>query len=144
MIAKGARRLESEAAMQALGRELAAAAPPGLNVLLIGDLGAGKTTLARGWAQGLGVGQAIPSPTFAICNVYRSPKGELHHYDLYRLEHEEELREIGLLESLDGSCQCLVEWPELAAELFRGEVLVIRLEHDGEARKVEWEMKTLA
>ncbi len=134
----GERLLENEEATRALGRELAAQAPAGINVLLLGDLGAGKTTFVRGWALGLGIPEAIPSPTFSICNVYEGPHGGLHHFDLYRLDHEEELGAIGLLESLDGPDHCLVEWPELAAGLFRGAVLVLRLSHENGRRFARW------
>jgi len=128
-------RLEGLEATRALGRDLAAMLSGGELVLLEGPLGAGKTSLAQGMAAGLGVPGAVTSPTFALCNRLQG-RLELHHYDLYRLESLERLLRIGMEDSLESGAVTLVEWPALLLPLVRGEALLLRLAHDGEARSL--------
>lgn len=100
-------------AMEALGVSLARQLRPGDIVALTGGLGAGKTTLARGILRGLGFQDEVPSPSFAIVQPYEPPSVRLPlaHVDLYRLEHAEELAELGLEDWLaDGAL--VVEWPD--------------------------------
>ncbi|WP_298853571.1 tRNA (adenosine(37)-N6)-threonylcarbamoyltransferase complex ATPase subunit type 1 TsaE, partial [uncultured Sphingomonas sp.] len=106
-------RLADEAAMLALGASLAALVRPGDVIALRGDLGAGKTTLARGLLAALGLAEEAPSPTFAIVQPYAPPEVRLPvaHVDLYRLEDEEDALELGLDELSDEGV-LLVEWPE--------------------------------
>ena len=94
--------LASEAATDAFGRRLAARLAPGDVVLLSGDLGAGKTALARGILAGLGHAGEVPSPTFTLVQSYEPPGVRLPvwHVDLYRLEDPGEVEEIGLDEIL--------------------------------------------
>ena len=126
-------RLEGLDATRALGRALADSLSGGELILLEGPLGAGKTSLAQGLAAGLGVPGAVTSPTFALCNRLQG-RLELHHYDLYRLESLERLLRIGMEDSLECGAVTLVEWPALLLPLVRGEALLLRLAHDGEAR----------
>ena len=84
-------------------------------VFLAGDLGAGKTTLARGILNGMGHNGAVPSPTYTLVERYSLPGGDVYHLDLYRLEHPDELEMTGLRDALDGSSTLLVEWPERGA-----------------------------
>jgi tRNA threonylcarbamoyladenosine biosynthesis protein TsaE len=128
-------RLDGLDATRALGRELAATLSGGELILLEGPLGAGKTSLAQGLAAGLGVPGAVTSPTFALCNRLQG-RLELHHYDLYRLESLERLVRIGMEDSLESGAVTLVEWPALLLPLVRGEALLLRLAHDGEARSL--------
>ena len=136
----GERLLTGEDDTRALGAELAGLARPGLVVLLVGDLGAGKTTFSQGFCAALGVEDAVTSPTWALCNVYRWHSGELHHYDLYRLEHARELDAIGLEESVSSGALTLIEWPELALDQLLEPALEVHLEHAGEQRRVQWRM----
>jgi tRNA threonylcarbamoyladenosine biosynthesis protein TsaE len=101
------------AATQALGARIAAALQVGDAVALEGDLGAGKTTLARAILRGLGVTEDVPSPTFTLVQYYETPKLNVRHYDLYRIEKPEEMDELGLDEALDDGA-ALIEWPERA------------------------------
>lgn len=109
--------LADEAATNMFGRRLAARLVPGDIVLLSGDLGAGKTALARGILAGLGHVGEVPSPTFTLVQSYEVPGVRLPvwHVDLYRLEDPEEVEELGLDEILaDGAL--IIEWPERAGE----------------------------
>lgn len=109
--------LGSEAATSALGRALAARLQPGDLILLRGDLGAGKTALARAIIQGHlgrhGIEEDVPSPTFTLVQTYESPALLIAHVDLYRIEDVSELRELGLAEIADEGV-VIVEWPERA------------------------------
>jgi tRNA threonylcarbamoyladenosine biosynthesis protein TsaE len=97
----------------ALGAQLAHVARPGDVIGLAGELGSGKTTLARGFIQALtGPECDVPSPTFTLVQTYDTPRGTVWHFDLYRLERADEAVELGLEEALtDGIC--LIEWPQL-------------------------------
>lgn len=105
------RLLPDEAATMALGAELAALARPGDLICLSGDLGAGKTALARGFLRAR-LGQVeVTSPTFNLVQVYGGGDDEIWHVDLYRIEDPSELRELGLEDAL-GEILCLIEWPD--------------------------------
>jgi tRNA threonylcarbamoyladenosine biosynthesis protein TsaE len=104
------------AATAALGARLASGLEPGDLVALAGDLGAGKTTLARGILTELGITGPMPSPTFTLVQTYEAPRLIVRHYDLYRLEDPRELLELGLDEALEEGA-VLVEWPERAGGL---------------------------
>lgn len=85
---------------------------------LHGDLGAGKTTLIKGFCAALGVKDQASSPSFAIVNEYRAANGSpVYHFDLYRLKDETELDGIGFEEYLESGHYCFIEWPELAEGL---------------------------
>lgn len=104
-------RTASEAETIALGQRLAAELPRGV-VLLTGNLGAGKTTLAKGIAYGLGAAQPddVSSPTFTLIHEYGH--GLVYHVDLYRIEEARELEGIGLDEIIDSGALVLIEWGE--------------------------------
>jgi tRNA threonylcarbamoyladenosine biosynthesis protein TsaE len=108
---------------QALGRLLGAEALPGDLILLSGDLGSGKTTLAQGVAQGLEVKGYAHSPTFVLVNEYKG-RLTLYHVDLYRLDDPGEIAELGIEEMLTGGV-CIVEWAEKALTLLPSEFLFI-------------------
>jgi tRNA threonylcarbamoyl adenosine modification protein YjeE len=110
---------------EALGR---AAAPP-LVLALTGDLGAGKTTLAQAICRGYEVTEPVTSPTFALVHTYEAPRSPVHHLDLYRLEREEELDQIGFDEIVAAHALVIVEWPERAGTRFPAEHLPIQLAH---------------
>ena len=117
---------------RALGRRIAARLRPGDVLLLEGDLGAGKSELARGIAGGLGVEETITSPTFTILNMYESGRLPLYHFDWYRLESSEELYELGMDEYLGGNGVALVEWPERCPDAIPECCLRIHLQPCGE------------
>ena len=123
---------------RALGRKMAEEFQAGTVVLLRGELGAGKSELARGIAQGLGVTETVTSPSFTILNVYESGRLPLYHFDWYRLESAEELYELGMEEYLGGDGVALVEWPEKCEDAVPEGCITIRLNEIGEnGRKIE-------
>ena len=104
--------LADEAATRRLGARLAALARPGDVLALAGDLGGGKTTLARAFVRALmGEDEEVPSPTFTLVQTYEAPAATIWHFDLYRLERPEDVFELAFEEALtDGIC--LIEWPQ--------------------------------
>lgn len=104
--------LPDAAASQQFGEALGARLAPGQIVFLIGDLGAGKTTLARGiiaaWCRAT---QETPSPTYTLAQGYEGPSGVLTHMDLYRLRQPEEVFELGLEDAMEEG-PVLIEWPD--------------------------------
>ena len=103
--------------MLKFGSELAQNCRPGTIIFLQGDLGAGKTTLARGILRALGHTGAIKSPTYTLVESYEIGALRLFHFDLYRLNHPQELWELGFEDYLQPNAICLIEWPEKAAAI---------------------------
>jgi tRNA threonylcarbamoyl adenosine modification protein YjeE len=126
-----------EEALQAWGRRIGAAARTPLVLCLRGDLGAGKSTLARAIAHGAGVAGDVPSPTFNLVFRYDTARARVWHLDLYRLERDDEVWELGWGDlGADGDL-VMIEWPERAEALLppvRWEIEL--LEHEPDAREV--------
>ena len=120
---------------RALGARLAAALPPDATVALHGDLGAGKTTFVQGIAQGLGIREAVTSPTFNIFHLYRGTR-TLMHLDAYRLETAHQVDDLMLEDFLVPPWCLAVEWPErIAASLPAGAFhLALSIEEPGRHR----------
>jgi tRNA threonylcarbamoyladenosine biosynthesis protein TsaE len=112
---------------KALGAALAEALEPGDVVLLLGGLGAGKTTFVQGVAEALGVTEDVTSPTFTLCQVY-SGALTLLHADLWRLERLQEVIDLAFDEGLEQGGVLLVEWGEGADPLFGDDALVVSFE----------------
>ena len=123
---------------RALGEKLSVGLHAGDVVILEGELGAGKSELARGIAIGIGVTETVTSPSFTILNVYESGRCPLYHFDWYRLESEEELYELGMDEYLGGDGIAVVEWAERCPDAVPEGCVRVRLEAAGaECRKIE-------
>lgn len=120
---------------QALGQGLAKRLLPGDVIAYFGDLGAGKTALTRGIAQGLGVTDLVTSPTYTIVNEYLTGRIPLFHFDMYRLGSSDELFDIGWEDYLARGGVCAVEWSERAEDAFDGSTVRIDFrrgaQHDG-------------
>lgn len=128
------RALADADATEALGARLAATRPPRAMVHLVGDLGAGKSTLARALLRALGVTGTIRSPTYTLVERYPVPGGEAAHLDLYRLGDAAELDFLALDELQDAAALWLVEWPERGAGHLPAADLRITLRVQGEGR----------
>jgi tRNA threonylcarbamoyladenosine biosynthesis protein TsaE len=120
------------------GRELGAAISPPLVLSLSGELGAGKTTLAQSICEGFGVSEPVTSPTYAHVHRYDAEKSPVYHIDLYRLESEAQLENIGWNDILVERALVIVEWPERAGDLMPAGHLHIDLEYlsDDPSRRV--------
>ena len=128
--------LRCEAETIALGARLGRRLKTGDLVLLRGELGAGKTTLARGLAQGAGFRGRVTSPTFALAHRYRSGRLMIHHLDLYRVANGEDA-ELGLDELLaDPRAAVIVEWPDAAGGVWPKDRLEMTLAHARIGRRV--------
>lgn len=126
--------LYGDASQEALGRQLAGCLAPPCVIWLEGELGAGKTTLARGILRGLGHRGRVPSPTYTLVESYQLGDLRLHHLDLYRLADPEELEYLGLADLCDGCSVLLVEWPERGAGLLPEADVRLRIRHAGQGR----------
>lgn len=116
----------------ALAEQLGKQAVPGTVYTLTGDLGVGKTVFAQGMASGLGIREAVNSPTFTIVQVYDEGRLPFYHFDVYRIGDIEEMDEIGYEDYFYGDGVCLVEWAELVEELLPGTRTNIVIEKDPE------------
>ncbi len=131
-------RTNSDSETVELGRKLASELPSKGVVLLIGNLGAGKTTLAKGIVSGRGAGEPedVSSPTFTL--IHEFGEGRVYHIDLYRLETPREVATLGLDELFDRDALVLIEWGERFPELMPKERVEIRLRAWGDqGREIE-------
>ena len=135
-------RAASEAETIELGRRLARELPPHGVVLLIGNLGAGKTTLAKGIVSGLGAADPddVSSPTFTLIHEYAA--GRVYHVDLYRLDEEREVSTLGLEELFERDAMVLIEWGERFPRLMPAARTEIRIRVTAEEER-EFELDTL-
>jgi tRNA threonylcarbamoyl adenosine modification protein YjeE len=122
------------AATDALGARIAASIRLGDAVALQGELGAGKTTLARAILRALGVSEAVPSPTFTLVQSYETTRLTVRHFDLYRIVDSAELDELGIDEALDEGA-ALIEWPERAGTRLPDDTLHVALTANAQGRR---------
>ncbi len=128
-LARGGHLALTLSELQHWGNEFGRAARPPLCVAIRGDLGAGKTTLVQAICKGYGVAVEVTSPTFALVHEYAAPRSRVFHLDLYRLEREAELTNIGWFDILASGGLVLVEWPERAGAMLPADHVPIDLEH---------------
>jgi len=129
--------------MEALGAQLAGGFTAGI-VYLRGELGTGKTTLARGLLRGLGHTGKVRSPTYTLVEPYQVAQGTVYHLDLYRLGSPEELEWLGLRDMLGEQALLLVEWPERGAGVLPAPDLDIHIDYAGAGRVVNLQATTAA
>jgi tRNA threonylcarbamoyladenosine biosynthesis protein TsaE len=128
----------SEEETIALGRHIAASLPSRAVILLIGNLGAGKTTLAKGIVSGLGAASPddVSSPTFTLIHEYG--RGRVYHIDLYRLDRPEEVLTLGLDDIFERDAVVLIEWGERFPKLLPDHRIEIRIEaREDELRRID-------
>ena len=112
----------------ALGEAFGKAARPGTVIALCGDLGAGKTVFAKGFAKGLGITETVNSPTFTILQVYDGGRMPFYHFDVYRIDDISEMDEIGFDEYTQGEGASLIEWADLIEEILPEETIRVTIE----------------
>lgn len=113
-----------------LGKKLGQQAKPGEVYTLVGDLGVGKTVLTQGIAEGLGITEAICSPTFTIVQVYEEGRMPFYHFDVYRIGDIEEMDEIGYEDYFYGEGLTMIEWANLIEEILPAKRKEITIEKD--------------
>ena len=132
--------LADESATVGFGKKLANIVKNELNhgivVYLNGDLGAGKTTLTRGFVQGLGHKGNVKSPTYTLVEPYDLGEWQVYHFDLYRLADPEELEYMGIRDYFSANSNCFIEWPEKGTGLLANADVTINMEYNGEARQL--------
>jgi tRNA threonylcarbamoyladenosine biosynthesis protein TsaE len=129
--------IESAAAMEAYGEQLAQLVPVGSVIYLAGELGSGKTTLVRGFLRGLGYTGHVKSPTFTLVEPYDIDNKRIYHFDLYRITDPDELEYVGLREYFDADAICLLEWPERGGDRLPVADLSVLITYQGSARALE-------
>ena len=112
------------------GKKLGENAVPGMIICLDGDLGTGKTVIAKGIALGLGITEPVSSPTFTVVKEYHEGKLPLYHFDVYRIEDPAEMEEIGYEEYFFGNGVTVVEWADMINELIPKDAVRVRLKKD--------------
>lgn len=120
--------LTDEPASLAFAQRLAGALTPGLVIYLLGDLGAGKTTLVRGVLQGLSYTGRVKSPTYTLLELYEIKGFALRHFDLYRMNDKQEWDEAGFRDEANGSNILLIEWPEKAGDLLPAADVILQFD----------------
>lgn len=113
-----------------LGFRLGLEAEAGAVYSLVGDLGVGKTVFTKGLAKGLGIKEAISSPTFTIVQVYEEGRLPFYHFDVYRIGDIEEMEEIGYDDYFFGQGICLIEWADLIEEILPENLIRVTIEKD--------------
>ena len=130
--------LPDELSMTTLGKLLAQSIISNTALIFLqGELGAGKTTLARGFLRGLGYAGHVKSPTYTLVESYQAGEYTVYHFDFYRINEPAELEFIGLSDYLSEQAICLVEWPELAGNQLPVPDLVLHIAVQGEGRALE-------
>lgn len=130
---------DSEQAQEAIGSALARVCPARCLLFLKGDLGAGKTTLARGFLRGLGHAGAVKSPTYTLIEPYKVDGKRCYHLDLYRLADPDELEYLGLRDLLAEEAVLLVEWPEQGGDALPSPDVLIAIRYTEGGREVRLE-----
>ncbi len=128
---------QGDQAMERLGAAIGKALDWRGSVWLVGDLGAGKTTLSRGLIRAAGHVGAVKSPTFTLVEPYELGQHTIYHFDLYRLADPEELEFLGIRDYFSDNSLCLIEWPAKGQGMLPQPDLVINIMIDGDGRRLQ-------
>ena len=128
---------QGDQAMERLGAVIGEALDWRGSVWLVGDLGAGKTTLSRGLIRAAGHVGAVKSPTFTLVEPYELDQRTIYHFDLYRLVDPEELEFLGIRDYFSDNSLCLIEWPAKGQGMLPQPDLVISITIDGDGRRLQ-------
>ena len=129
--------LINEAATEVFATRLAVCLTPGLILAFSGEIGTGKTTIIRAMLKKLGVQSAIKSPTFSLVESYVVSTGSIHHFDLYRIHHEDELEYLGFRDYFLPTSICCIEWAEHAGKYLPNVDIRFKLTINGAGRDVQ-------
>ncbi|NLP31421.1 MAG: tRNA (adenosine(37)-N6)-threonylcarbamoyltransferase complex ATPase subunit type 1 TsaE [Clostridiales bacterium] len=132
---------KSEKQTEELGLKLAEELKPGTVIALIGDLGSGKTALTKALAKGLGIEEQVTSPTFTIIQEYSGGRLPLYHFDVYRLEGEEDMYELGYEDYFYGDGVCVVEWADRIKELLPKNTIYINIDYGSQENERIYNIK---
>ncbi|MCK5892983.1 MAG: tRNA (adenosine(37)-N6)-threonylcarbamoyltransferase complex ATPase subunit type 1 TsaE [Endozoicomonadaceae bacterium] len=128
--------------MMNFGRLLADASQGHGTVYLLGNLGAGKTTICRGVLRGFGYDGAVKSPTYTLVEPYELAQGTIYHFDLYRLGDPEELDFLGVRDYFDSPSLCLIEWPDRGKDSLPIADIILSIEYLSDARVITIKSQT--
>lgn len=129
--------LKDSAATEQFGAKLWAELPSKCLIFLHGDLGAGKTTLVRGFLRAAGYTAAVKSPTYTLVEEYTIDGRKIFHFDLYRVADPEELEWIGIRDYFDQDCVCFIEWSDMGKGFLPEPDMIINLVTDGVGRSID-------
>jgi tRNA threonylcarbamoyladenosine biosynthesis protein TsaE len=128
--------LENEQSLLHIAKQLADVAPNNATIYLEGELGAGKTTFARGFIKALDYPGFVKSPTYTIVESYDTPKTKIYHFDLYRIADPQELSFLGIEEYFEQKALRLIEWSVRGKGLLLPADIIVELQFEGTGRKL--------